>query len=112
MPSLEFDEDALREAAAESKDLQDAIRERAEDVADAVRAGTPGDTAPSSIEVTEIEGGGWRVFSDYFKMRWIEFGTGMRENLAGASRGEMPAFHPFLHAAEGSGLRYEPGGDQ
>jgi hypothetical protein len=111
MPSLEFDEDALKEAAADSKDLQDAIKERADDIADAVRSGTPGDVAPTTIDVAEVEDGGWRVFSDAFVMVWLEFGTGMRENRYGANRGEGPAFHMFLHAAEGSGLRYEPGGD-
>jgi hypothetical protein len=108
VPSVEFDEDALRAAALETKDLSDAIKDAAEDIADAVRGGSTGSLV-ESISVEEIEDGGWRISSDNFVMVFYEFGTGMRMTKDGAFRGEMPAAHPFLHAAEGSGLRYDPG---
>lgn len=127
MTSIELNLDAIVNIPRDNMD-PDALQEVADKLADSVRDETPELSTPQtadsnaaepgemrgSIEVTdagEEHPGGKRVVAKDGRFRWVEFGTGMRENKAGAERGEMPAFAPFRKAAESFDEgRYEPGG--
>ena len=121
---IELNQDAI-DALAMSQDVQDVIEQVAQDLADSIRSLTPEMSTPqteqsdaadpgemiASIEVGDSDVvGGRRVLSTDGRYRWIEFGTGMRENASGANRGEMPAFAPFRRSAEAAPGRYEPTG--
>ena len=112
MTEFNLDEAALEEIAS-LPEVLDACASVAEQLAEEVvsltpvlaipqtefsDAAAPGEMA-ASIDIQPIEGG-IRVLSEDHRFQWIEFGTGMREDQEGASRGEMPAFAPFTRAAE------------
>lgn len=119
MGSFVLDAAAL-DAIAHSTEVQNALLEQAEELADIVRALTPELSTPQTAESNAAEPGammasieavpipdGARVQATDRRFHWLEFGTGMRENKAGANRGEMPAYAPFRRGAEAFG-NYRP----
>ena len=111
----EIDKEALRAALDELAEIDEAIEQMANDLAETVRSLTPvGETghAVESIEVVEHPDipNAWRVQATSPKFHLIEFGTGERETKAGAYRGEMPAFAPFFNAADATG-KFHPHGN-
>lgn len=105
MTQINIDEDAIRELFT-SDEMIAAMVERAEPIAEEIRALAPGDHYPDTIEVVETEeGAAIRTLSPLGHL--IEFGTGMRETKEGANRGEMPAIAPFRRGAEAAGANYD-----
>ena len=113
---VSIDPAAVADALANDPDVQQHVEEVANqvmaDVVDLtpVRATEPSEhddaaapgTFQESIEVVDSPDtpGAKRVQATDPRFHWVEFGTGMRENRAGANRGEMPPFAPFRRAAE------------